>query len=295
MVFKHFIEYSIIEKNHSCHTVAAYERDLLQFTLFLKQQDILQIQDVNHSVIRSWVTYLLEKGDSRRTVNRKISTLKSYFKFLLKIGDITSSPVASYKSLKTSKKVQIPFSIEEVVQLLDTSYDNQDFTESRNMLMIEFLYATGVRRDELICLKVSDIDLSGNIIKVLGKGNKERLIPLVQSIHTHVKQYLLLRRRIAQLNTDAFFVTVKGVKIHPSLVYRVVKSYFSTVSLKVKISPHVLRHTFATHLLDNGADLNAVKELLGHESLSSTQVYTHSSMGILKEVYKNTHPRSKTT
>lgn len=295
MDFKPFIEYSTIEKNYSYHTVAAYERDLLQFALFLKQQDISHIQEINHSMIRSWVTYLLENGDSRRTVNRKISTLKSYFKFLLKIGEVKSSPVASYKSLKTSKKIQIPFSIEEVVQLLDTSYNKQDFTESRNMLMIEFLYATGIRREELIRLKLGDIDLSRNVIKVLGKGNKERLIPIVESIYAHVKQYLLLRHQVAPSSNDEFFVTVKGVKIYPSLVYRVVKSYFSTVSLKVKISPHVLRHTFATHLLDNGADLNAVKELLGHESLSSTQIYTHSSMGILKGVYKNAHPRSKTT
>jgi integrase/recombinase XerC len=222
-----------------------------------------------------------------------MSSLKSYFKFLLKVGEITSSPAASYKSLKVSKKIQIPFSTEEVLKLLDSTYDTTSFVESRDFLIIELFYATGIRREELINIKLKDVDVAGNTIKVLGKRNKERIVPLVYSIKDHIEQYVVLRQSIVQPVTDELFITSKGVKMYPSLVYRVIKSYFSKVSLKVKISPHVLRHTFATHLLDRGADLNAVKELLGHASLSSTQIYTHSSMATLKGVYGNAHPRSK--
>ncbi|AUC78214.1 integrase [Nonlabens sp. MB-3u-79] len=288
-----YIEYLQLEKNYSSHTILAYEKDLNQFNSFLREEGVQEINEVNYSLIRGWVTSLLENGGSNRTVNRKMSSLKSYFKFLLKVGEITSSPAASYKSLKISKKIQIPFSTEEVLKLLDSPYDTTSFVESRDFLIIELFYATGIRREELINIKLKDVDVSGNTIKVLGKRNKERIVPLVYSIKDHIEQYVVLRQSIAQPVTDELFTTLKGVKMYPSLVYRVIKSYFSKVSLKVKISPHVLRHTFATHLLDRGADLNAVKELLGHASLSSTQIYTHSSMATLKGVYGNAHPRSK--
>lgn len=288
-----YIEYLQLEKNYSPHTILAYEKDLNQFNSFLKEEGVLEVNEVNYSLIRGWVTSLLENGSSHRTVNRKMSSLKSYFKFLLKVGEITSSPAASYKSLKVSKKIQIPFSTEEVLKLLDASFDTNSFVESRDFLIIELFYATGIRREELINIKLKDVDVAGNTIKVLGKRNKERILPLVYSIKGHIEQYIVLRQSVAQPLTDELFTTSKGVKMYPSLVYRVIKSYFSRVSLKVKISPHVLRHTFATHLLDRGADLNAVKELLGHASLSSTQIYTHSSMATLKGVYANAHPRSK--
>lgn len=288
-----YIEYLQLEKNYSSHTILAYEKDLNQFNSFLREEGVLEVNEVNYSLIRGWVTSLLENGGSHRTVNRKMSSLKSYFKFLLKVGEITSSPAASYKSLKISKKIQIPFSTEEVLKLLDSPYDTTSFVESRDFLIIELFYATGIRREELINIKLKDVDVAGNTIKVLGKRNKERIVPLVYSIKDHIEQYVVLRQSVAQPVTDELFTTLKGVKMYPSLVYRVIKSYFSRVSSKVKISPHVLRHTFATHLLDRGADLNAVKELLGHASLSSTQIYTHSSMATLKGVYGNAHPRSK--
>ena len=293
MHIESYIEYLQLEKNYSSHTIQAYKKDLVQFNSFLEDESVVSVFDVNYSLIRSWVTSLLENGDTHRTVNRKMSAIKSYFKFLLKIGRISINPADSFKSLKVAKKIQVPFSTEEVLKLLDSSYDTDDFEQSRDFLIIELFYATGIRREELINLKVPDVDLISNQIKVTGKRNKQRIIPLVSSIKDHVEKYLSLRDQFVEMTTDEFFITSKGIKVYPSLVYRVIKSYFSKVSLKVKISPHVLRHTFATHLLDHGADLNAVKELLGHTSLSSTQIYTHSSMATLKGVYGNAHPRSK--
>jgi integrase/recombinase XerC len=287
-----YIEYLELEKNYSSHTIVAYNKDLNQFISFLNEEGVFQIKEVNYSLIRGWVTTLLENGASNDSVNRKMSSLKSYFKFLLKTDEIKTSPAASYKNLKASKKIQVPFSVEEVVQLLNFPYDTTDFVQSRDFLMIELFYATGIRREELINIKLKDVHIEGAVVKVLGKRNKERLVPLVHSIKGHIEEYLLLRQALVQPHTQELFITSKGVKIYPSLVYRVIKSYFSKVSLKVKISPHILRHTFATHLLDHGADLNAVKELLGHASLSSTQIYTHSSMATLKDVYGSAHPRS---
>lgn len=293
MHLESYIEYLQLEKNYSSHTIQAYKKDLVQFNSFLEVESVVSVFDVNYSLIRSWVTSLLENGDTHRTVNRKMSAIKSYFKFLLKVGRISINPADSFKSLKVAKKIQVPFSTEEVLKLLDSSYDTDDFEQSRDFLIIELFYATGIRREELINLKVPDIDLISNQIKVTGKRNKQRIIPLVSSIKDHVEKYLSLRDQFVEKTTNELFITTKGIKVYPSLVYRVIKSYFSKVSLKVKISPHVLRHTFATHLLDHGADLNAVKELLGHTSLSSTQIYTHSSMATLKGVYGNAHPRSK--
>lgn len=293
MHIESYIEYLQLEKNYSSHTIQAYKKDLVQFNSFLEDESVVSVFDVNYSLIRSWVTSLLENGDTHRTVNRKMSAIKSYFKFLLKIGRISINPADSFKSLKVAKKIQVPFSTEEVLKLLDSSYDTDDFEQSRDFLIIELFYATGIRREELINLKVPDVDLISNQIKVTGKRNKQRIIPLVSSIKDHVEKYLSLRDQFVEMTTYELFITSKGIKVYPSLVYRVIKSYFSKVSLKVKISPHVLRHTFATHLLDHGADLNAVKELLGHTSLSSTQIYTHSSMATLKGVYGNAHPRSK--
>lgn len=293
MHIESYIEYLQLEKNYSSHTIQAYKKDLVQFNSFLEDESVVSVFDVNYSLIRSWVTSLLENGDTHRTVNRKMSAIKSYFKFLLKIGRISINPADSFKSLKVAKKIQVPFSTEEVLKLLDSSYDTDDFEQSRDFLIIELFYATGIRREELINLKVPDVDLISNQIKVTGKRNKQRIIPLVSSIKDHVEKYLSLRDQFVEMTTYELFITSKGIKVYPSLVYRVIKSYFSKVSLKVKISPHVLRHTFATHLLDHGADLNAVKELLGHTSLSSTQIYTHSSMATLKGVYGDAHPRSK--
>ncbi|WP_124981856.1 tyrosine-type recombinase/integrase [Nonlabens xiamenensis] len=293
MYLQEFLDYLELERHYSKHTLEAYARDLDQFIAYLEEEMVDDIKEVNYSLIRGWIASLLEDGVTSRTVNRKLSSLKSYFKFLRRTEVLERNPMLQHKSLKVSKNVQVPFSKEEVFQLLDAPYDVADFESSRDRLMIEMLYVTGIRREEMITLKLVDVDVAHGQIKVLGKRNKERYVPMVNSMKKHIQSYLLLREAVTREDTEEFFITAKGVKIYSSLVYRVVKSYFSKVSLKVKISPHILRHTFATHLLDEGADLNAVKELLGHASLSSTQVYTHSSMAALKGVYSDAHPRSK--
>jgi integrase/recombinase XerC len=231
---------------------------------------------------------------SNVSVNRKIASLKAFYKFLLKIKQIEVSPLLKHKALKTPKKIQIPFSEKEVDEVLSQMQNPVGFEEIRNKLVIDLFYTTGMRRAELIHLKLVNVDLSNGVIKVLGKRNKERLIPVLPIITEQLSVYIKERYSLEVIvSEDYFFLTKKGLKLNDSFVYRLINSYFSTVSEKVKKSPHVLRHTFATHLLNNGADLNSVKELLGHSSLASTQVYTHSSLSELKQVYKYAHPRNQ--
>lgn len=294
MPFKDFIDYLRLEKNYSVHTLTAYEKDLQVFLDFASREyDYKHIKKVPYSVIRSWIVSLVDGGISNRSVNRKVSSLKSYYKFLLKTKQISENPLVKHKALKTSKKVQVPFSEKEINQVIDILEQEAGFEGVRNRLIVELFYATGMRRAELVNLKITDISLSQKNIKVLGKRNKERIIPLLPSILITLEQYLEERKRLDSIKDSAFlFLTQKGVKIYETLVYRIINSYFSIASEKVKKSPHILRHSFATHLLNEGADLNAVKELLGHASLASTQVYTHNSISQLKQVYKNAHPRN---
>jgi integrase/recombinase XerC len=236
---------------------------------------------------------LVDSGISNRTVNRKISSLKTYYKFLLKTSQIEINPLVKHKALKTSKKIQVPFSEKEIDNVLELLDAENDFKGLRNKLMVELFYSTGIRRAELVNLKLFDVSVTQKTIKVLGKRNKERIIPLLPSVIKTVNEYLEVRDEITPIKDNAFlFISEKGVKIYETLVYRIINSYFSKASEKIKKSPHILRHSFATHLLNEGADLNAVKELLGHSSLASTQVYTHNSIAKLKEVYKNSHPRN---
>jgi integrase/recombinase XerC len=231
---------------------------------------------------------------SASSVNRKISSLKSYYKFLLRIKQIEQSPLLKHKALKTPKKIQIPFSEKEVDLVLNQIIYPDGFEGIRDKLIIDMFYTTGIRRAELINLKLSSIDLKSNTLKVIGKRNKERILPLLPIIISQIKMYIIQRNAIQDIKkTEQLFMTQKGVKLNDSLVYRLINTYFSTISEKVKKSPHILRHTFATHLLNNGADLNSVKELLGHSSLASTQVYTHSSLSELKKVYSEAHPRNQ--
>ena len=237
---------------------------------------------------------MVNLGMSNRTVNRKVSALNSFYKYLIKIEEISSNPLSTHKALKTSKKNQIPFSETEINAVLNTISHAQTFEGARNKLIIELFYATGIRRIELINIKLKDIDLENKTVKILGKRNKERLIPLIQTIITSINQYLNYRDQLENSNQcDYLLVTQKGVKLYETLVYRIIKDYFSVVSSKIKKSPHILRHSFATHLLNKGAEINAVKELLGHSSLAATQVYTHNSIAQLKKVYQKAHPRSK--
>lgn len=295
MALQFFIDYLIKEKNYSPHTITAYKNDLMDFSQFIALTYNDTIENANYAMVRSWIVSLVETGISNRTVNRKVSSLKSFYKFLMKIGDIEVSPLAKHTALKTVSKIQIPFSQNEMEQAL-AGFDEQaqDFKTARNKLMVLLFYSTGMRRAELIHLKIQDISLNAKTIKVLGKRNKERLIPLLQSLCKDVQVYLTFREKVVLDTNNAYlFVTSKGAKVYDTLVYRVITSYFDNVSVKLKKSPHILRHTFATHLLNQGANLNAVKELLGHSSLASTQVYTHNNIAQLKKVYQGAHPRNK--
>jgi integrase/recombinase XerC len=290
-----FKDYLQMQKNYSLHTVKAYIKDIEEFDSFNKthfEQDSIDI--VGYSQIRSWIVSLIDGNISASSVNRKISSLKSYYKFLLRIKQIEQSPLLKHKALKTPKKIQIPFSEKEVDLVLNQIIYPDGFEGIRDKLIIDMFYTTGIRRAELINLKLSSIDLNSNTLKVIGKRNKERILPLLPIIISQIKMYIIQRNAIQDIkNTEQLFLTQKGVKLNDSLVYRLINMYFSTISEKVKKSPHILRHTFATHLLNNGADLNSVKELLGHSSLASTQVYTHSSLSELKKVYSEAHPRNQ--
>lgn len=291
---KAFQEYLQLEKNYSLHTVNAYVNDLLFFKDFLKNNfDTEDLEDVNYSMIRSWIVSMVDNQISNSSINRKISSLKSFYKFLLKTKQIEVSPLLKHKSLKTPKKIQIPFSEKELDEVLHLLKYPDGFEGIRDKLIIDLFYTTGIRRVELIDLKMQNIDLSNNTIKVLGKRNKERILPVLPILSQQIKGYLYERAKIENIkDVDYFFLMLKGVKLNDSFVYRLINYYFSNVSEKVKKSPHILRHTFATHMLNNGADLNSVKELLGHSSLASTQVYTHNSLAELKKVYGNAHPRN---
>ena len=295
MLFNSFTDYLLLEKNYSKLTVNAYQNDLEDFSSFiLNEYETNSINKVNYSQIRNWIVALVESGISNRSINRKVSALNTYYKFLLKTGDINSNPLSKHKALKTSKKVQIPFSEAEIKSVLDDLSFADDFESLRNKFIIELFYSTGIRRIELVELKLSSLDLHNNTLKVLGKRNKERIVPLLKSVIQTAVKYLKARNTLETvLDDEQLFLTKKGVKIYETLVYRVINEYFSLASSKVKKSPHILRHSFATHLLNEGADLNAVKELLGHSSLAATQVYTHNSIAELKKVHLNAHPRNK--
>jgi integrase/recombinase XerC len=292
-LIKAFLDYLYLEKKYSRHTIIAYQKDLSSFQRFLQitfDQDSLLI--VNYSQIRSWIVALVDDEISNRTINRKISSLKSFYKFLQKSNQIIVNPLQKHKALKVAKKVQVPFSNKEVKSVLDAVSISNDFVSVRNKLIVELFYSTGIRRAELINIKLTNIDSNKGVLKVLGKRNKERLVPILKSVLNTLETYLIERSKIVS-HCDFLFITEKGNKIYETLVYRVINSYFSKVSSKVKKSPHILRHSFATHLLNEGADLNSVKELLGHSSLASTQVYTHNSLDAIKQVYNQAHPKSK--
>ncbi|AOC93815.1 Tyrosine recombinase XerC [Flavobacterium anhuiense] len=290
-----FSDYLLLEKKYSPHTVGAYLNDIVSFESFVKESfEQESIDLVNYSQVRSWIVFLVDQNISNVSINRKMASLKAFYKFLLRSKQIEVNPMLKHKSLKTPKVVQIPFSEKELKDLLDVMEAPVGFEEIRDRLIVEMFYVTGMRRAELIHLMVRNVDRSSNTIKVLGKRNKERIIPILPIIGGQIDSYIRERDGLESLvDSDYFFVSKKGLKLSESFVYRLINSYFSRVSEKVKKSPHVLRHTFATHLLNNGADLNSVKELLGHSSLASTQVYTHNSLAELKKVYKGAHPRSK--
>ncbi len=293
--FLSFSEYLLHERNYSTLTVKAYLTDLTAYSDFVhREYHSDNIQNVNYSQIRSWIVFLVEQKISNRSINRKMSSLNSYFKFLIRTETITSNPLSKHKALKTAKKVQIPFSEKEMEEVIRILALETDFEGVRNRFIVELFYATGIRRIELIQITLVNLDIGNKTLKVLGKRNKERFIPLIDSVVTTANKYMQLRNELEIIKDhDYLFLTKRGLKVYETLVYRIINEYFSQASSKVKKSPHILRHSFATHLLNQGADLNAVKELLGHSSLAATQIYTHNSIAELKKVYANAHPRSK--
>jgi integrase/recombinase XerC len=295
-----FISYIQFEKRYSPHTVNAYRNDIDQFYDFSdKKYGIVNIGDVNHMIIRSWIIDLIEHGLSARSVNRKLTSLKSFYKFLNSKGILEQDPMQRIISPKTSKR--LPVFIEK--EKMDTLFMDIDFGTgfqgARNRLILEMLYDTGMRLSELINLKVKDIDFHHSTLKVLGKRNKERLIPFSDKFASQLKKYLQERSLFLEKTedfvhsvNDSLFFTNTCRDLYPKFVYRIVTAYLGEITTLSKKSPHVLRHTFATHLLNNGAELNAVKELLGHASLAATQVYTHNTIGKLKKIYHQAHPKA---
>ena len=290
-----FQNYLLLEKNYSKLTALAYGNDLNFFKKFIKDHfDNTTLEEVSYTLIRSWIVSMIDTNISNTSVNRKIASLKAFYKFLLKTKQIEINPLSKHKALKSPKKIQIPFSEDEINKVLNQIQYKGGFEGVRDKLIIDLFYTTGIRRSELIELRIFNVDVSNGTIKVIGKRNKERIIPLLPIIQDQIKLYLIDRKALPTiLQEDLFFLLQNGNKLNETFVYRLINDYFSNVSEKVKKSPHMLRHTFATHMLNHGADLNSIKELLGHSSLASTQVYTHSSLAELKNVYKNSHPRNQ--
>ena len=289
-----FLKYISFEKRYSQHTVNSYQHDLNQFSEYLSNNfQTLNLQESTQLMVRSWILSLMDSGIAPKSVNRKIASVRSYFKFLLKREVIEKDPTAKVKLLKTPKQLPNFVDETELVDLLDRVQFSNDFEGWRKRLILELLYGTGIRLSELIGLLEVNIDFSQKTIKVLGKRNKERIIPISDSLNSIIAQYKNFKKSSAELNHSSFLiVNNKGGKAYPMMVQRVVKSYLDGLSSVDKKSPHVLRHTFATHLLNKGADLNAVKDLLGHTSLAATQVYTHNSLDKLKSVFDQAHPKA---
>ena len=284
------MEYLQYEKRFSNHTILAYSNDLIQFGEYLENTyAIKEIQEVNHILIRSWIVSMMDRKISSRSVNRKITTLKTFYKFLLRQQVVKENPMLKIQSPKTSRRLPVFVEKSNMNTLLDTTEFGNDFDGQRNKLMIELLYATGIRLSEVINLKQMNVNLGSAQLKVLGKRNKERIVPFNDTLKQLIEAYL--QHPEVKAN-DYLFVTKDGKKLYGKFVYRVVNKYLSEVTSIQKKSPHVLRHTFATHMLNNGADLNAIKELLGHANLSATQVYTHNTVEKLKNVHKQAHPKA---
>jgi len=284
-----FIIYLSSEKRFSEHTVKSYTTDLNQFTTFLADEFQItdDIHEVRFQIIRTWIASLLEKGVNPRSVNRKISTLKSYFKFLIREGVIVENPMMKVVAPKSKKRLPVFIEEYQIESLLNEVQFEGGFIGERNKLIIELFYVTGIRLSELINIKISDIDFQNQLIKVLGKRNKERLIPLSSSVLVGLSNFIEKNQQ-----NQFLFTNLDGKKLYTKLVYRLVNKCIGEISSVNKKSPHILRHTFATHMLNNGADINAIKELLGHANLSATQVYTHNTIEKLKTVYKQAHPRA---
>lgn len=288
-----FLKYLEIQKRYSKHTIVAYRNDLRTFADYMDLCfDIQNAKETNKRMISSFVADLVESGLNPRSVNRKLSAIQSYFDYLVRESLLDSNPAKSITRPKHPQKLPSVLRAEQVEQLFEEIQFPETFEGSRDRAILEMFYSCGIRRDELISLQFSNVHLSDKSIKVLGKRNKERIIPISDRLISTLQDYLSDRSGI-EIESPWFFITEKGKKMYASLVYKIVKIYLSKVTTMDKRSPHVLRHTFATHLLNEGANLQSIKELLGHSSLAATQVYTHTSLEKLKDVYRQSHPRNK--
>lgn len=293
MFLEQFLKYIQYEKRYSQHTLIAYKKDLSQYQKFLFSLEV-EVLTANHHTIRSWMVSLMDQNIDARSINRKISALRSFYKFLVKENFISENPVIKVQSPKVAKKLPTFIPDEKLNSLLDheDSFTN-DFSGLRDKLVIEILFGTGIRLSELLNLNTNSVKEQERIIKVLGKRNKERIVPVNQSLYNLIENYKVEKNKQEfSNNSSSLIVTDSGAAAYPKLIYRLVQKYLSTISTLDKKSPHVLRHSFATSLLNNGADINAIKELLGHSNLAATQVYTHNSIERLKSIYKQAHPKA---
>jgi integrase/recombinase XerC len=285
-----FLSYLQHEKRYSSHTILSYDCDLSQFFEFYSDGEI-RIEEIGFKDVRKWIVFLMNEGKTSRTVNRKLSSLKSFFKFLLRESVIDVNPMDRVVGPKQGKKLP-GFVAEHAMDVLREVDFGEGFEGVRDQLVVEMFYQTGMRLSELMNLKLESFDRSASVVKVLGKRNRERIIPVSKSLEKLLDEYLEVKSKTFEFGSDFLFVTKKGVPIYEKLLYRIVTKHLSKITTLAKKSPHVLRHTFATHLLNNGAELNAVKELLGHSNLSATQIYTHTTFERLNNVYKQAHPRA---
>jgi len=290
---EHFLNFLKYEKRYSVHTVTAYEKDLDQFILFGSEMvEDFCLAEVDHHLIRQWVISLMDQGVTVVSVKRKISTLRSLYKFLLREGLAMKNPTELVMVPRIGKKLPQFVQEKEMNSLLDASWFTNDFTGIRDKAVVSLFYGTGMRLAELRGIRLTDLQMNQKVVKVLGKRNKERLIPYPTEINTDLSNYVAVRNELFGDANSYLFITDKGEQIYDKLLYRIVRKYLGLVTTMEKRSPHVLRHSYATHLLNRGADLNAIKELLGHASLAATQVYTHTSFEKLKKIYNQAHPRA---
>lgn len=294
LMINSFLKYLKYERRYSQHTITSYKTDLEQFSKFLQYRyEGADPASVDHKMIRDWLVSLVSENTSPRSVNRKIACLRSFYKFLLRKGSIRRDPTMKVRVLKSSRNIPQFIKENEITRILDEFKYEDGFEGSRDKLMLELLYGTGIRLSELIQIRENDINYFEGTLKVLGKRNKERIIPLSVELIRKIEEYIDIKRKAFDTNENGYLiVTNKGGKCYPMMVYRTVKKYLDIFTTIDKRSPHVLRHTFATHLLNKGAELNAVKDLLGHTSLAATQVYTHNTLEKLKKVFDQAHPKA---
>lgn len=292
-IVEKYISYLRYEKNYSSHTEISYSTDLMQFADYLERNyPEHALETVDGDIVRAWIMSLMEHKNTARSVNRKLSSLKSFYRYLQRVGEITSNPMKRITGPKAKKPIPSFINYNDMEKVLDIDVPDDDYEAFRDKVILELFYVTGMRRAELIGLKDVDVDFFAGNIRVTGKRNKQRIIPISKRTIELLERYLEVRCEIFENQTETFFVRKDGEPIYPMLVHRVVTSHLRWIPTLTKASPHVLRHSFATGMLNNGADINAVKELLGHSSLASTEIYTHTSFDELKKIYNKAHPRA---